>query len=836
MVNKTSDASLQQTILLEIERALQQAVAQHQAGQLQVAEALYQAILTLDANHPDANHNLGVLATQKKQPANALHYFLTALNADPTRGQYWTSYINALVQTGQPEDARQVLALARQQGLEGREVDTLIQQLGSSTPELSNATLDEPDTAPIVLKRKAAPKVQSTTNRKKQPNTREINILSTLLSKGKYTEAVPLAQEMTERFPYSGLGWKALGIAFMQMGKNTDALAPMQKAVELLPGDIDVHNNLGNILHEIGRLEEAERSYRRVLQIKPAYAEVHCNLGNNLRNQGRLNEAESSYHRALQLKQDYVEVLNNLGNMLLESGKLNEAETNFRRILRINPNFAEAYNNLSVTLKALGRLDEAVESGRRAVAINPVYADACNNLGGLFRDLGKLDEAASSFRRALQIKPDFAEASSNLGGTLRELGQLDEAMTWCRHAITLNSAFAGAYSNMAGVQKELGQLDDAIESCRKGIEIDPNYFNAYSNLGTILKVQGEFEAAIVCFRQALALKPDFQAARMNLGFAQLSCGQLTEGWKNHEFRTSIDRKRFARYTCWAGENLAGKHILIWGEQGVGDELIFASQYAEIIAQAGHCVIECAVKLVSLFTRSFPEAQVVPKLNPPHIATQMGFDYQCAAGSLAQWLRPNIASFPPQNSFLISDQNRVAYWKARFAELGPGPKIGFSWRSSIITGERSLSCTTLDQWGPIFTQPGVHFINLQYDECSAELDDARNKFGIPMHNFTEVNMYNDLDETAALIQALDLVITAPTSIYALTAGLGVNTWAMTYGIAWLSHGTEHFPWFPTLRYFSRQWNQTWNKTIEHISEQLKSHVWESQSKRPANRQK
>jgi tetratricopeptide (TPR) repeat protein len=820
-------AALQQTIRQEIDNALSQAIAQHQSGNLQLAGQLYRAILQLDHYHPDANHNLGILEVQKNQPAIALSYLLTALDAEPTKAPYWISYIDALILSGQTEDAKQILTLARQQGLEGEKVDALMQRLDANPIESTDIPVDPPVATPEVSQ-KTKLKTKPDTNKKKQPGSKEVNALSELFAKGKYSEAVPHAQQMTERFPYSSMGWKALGIALMQTGKNAEALVPMQKATELMPEDADAHNNLGNILHDIGRLEEAERSYRRVLQIKPAYAEVQCNLGNNLKSQGRTKEAEACYNKALQLKSDYTDALNNLGNMLLEQEKFSDAEISFRRILKIKPDCAQAHNNLSIALKKQARLDEALESGRKAVLINPLSADTYNNLGGILRDLGKLDEAASSFRHALAIKPEFAEACSNLGGTLRELKQLDEGMAWCRKALTLNPEFAGAYSNMAGIQKELGQLDDAIASCRRAIEIDPSYFYAYSNQGSTLETQGKFEAAITSFRQALTLKPDFQQARTNLGFSQLSCGQLAEGWENHEFRASIDRKRFIRYPYWEGENLAGKSILIWGEQGIGDEIMFASLFSEVIGMAAHCTIECAAKLVPLFTRSFPSAHIVPSSNPPHTSTQLGFDYQCAAGSLAQWLRPTIESFPQQNNFLKPDPERVAYWKDRLAELGPGPKIGFCWRSGITTGERNLHYTILDQWGPIFTLPGVHFINLQYDECAAELNEARTKFGVPLHNFPEVDMYNDLNETAALIQAMDLVISAPTAVSVIAAAQGMKTWVMSYGISWETHGTSYNPWFSTLHYFTRPWNLPWEGIIEEVARQLKLTIRGAQS--------
>lgn len=836
----TLDPALQQTILLETEQALRQAVAAHQSGQLQIAEELYLAILQLAPNHPDANHNMGILAAQKNQPA--LPYFLAALNADPTRGQYWISCIDALIQAGHSEDARQVLALARQQGLEGEEVDALTIRINGTAPHL---------TSPVEKKViHETPKTKRAAGGRKNPTPQEINTLSALLNKGRYAEAADLARKITERYPLHGLGWKGLGTALIHLGQISEALLPMQRASKYLPDDIGVHNNLGHVLQNLGRMDEAEASFRRALQIMPDYAEAHSNLGNNLRIQGRLTEAEASYNialrlkpyyaeahnnlgntlwemgrfeeaessfrRALQIRPDFVEAQNNLGNALRELGRLDEAEASYRQALKLRPDFAESHNNIAITLKEMGRLDEAVDSLHRALEIRPDFADAHSNLGGTLRELGKLDEAVASFHRALEISPNFAKPHSNLGGALRELGRLDEALASCHRALKLNPDFAEAHSNLGGVLKELGRLDEAADSCRRALQIKPGYDIAHSNLGLALHAQGKFDEAISAYRQALALKPNLREARMNLSFSQLACGQLNEGWENHEYRIGINKNRFpAPY--WAGESLSGKTILIWAEQGIGDEIMFASLFPELIAQSGHCIIECAPKLLPLFTRSFPGAQVISRTEPP---PHSGFDYQCAAGSLARWLRPTPANFPQKNNFLTADPTRAACWRERFEKLGPGPKIGINWRSGLNTGERSLHYTTLDQWGPIFSAPGAHFINLQYDECSAELDEARQRFDVPLLAYTEVDMYNDIDETAALIQALDLVICAPTAVSSIAAGLGVDTWIMSYGTIWASHGTDHDLWFPSVRYFKRRWDQRWEAIIENVAEQLK----------------
>lgn len=238
--------SVQQAITLTIDQALQQAIFHHQAGRLQDAEHLYRAILQTQPNHPDANHNLGVLAVQVKHPAVGLPYLKVALEANPSQGQYWVSYIDALIQAEQPDTAQRVLDQGRKQGLNDEAVEVLARRL------------EEPS--------------------KNEPSSQEINSLVALFDEGRFTEAATLAQAMTVRFPLYGFGWKALGAALNQMGLSIDALEPMQKAVFLLPRDAVAHSNLGLTLHEMGRLDEAEAAYQQAIQINSDTAETYSNL------------------------------------------------------------------------------------------------------------------------------------------------------------------------------------------------------------------------------------------------------------------------------------------------------------------------------------------------------------------------------------------------------------------------------------------------------------------------------------------------------------------------------------------------------------------------------
>ena len=388
----TSAELPQQNAGLAIEQAFQQAIAHHQADRLQEAGELYRTILETQPSHPEANHNMGILAVQMKQPAVGLPYFMAALDADPTRGAYWLNYIDALFQAGQLEEARQVLALAQQNGLEGDEVEALALRLRGGAQVAR----------------------QTGTGNQQSPSSRETNALVAMFNDGRLSEAASLARAMTERFPSHVFGWKAMGVVLSQMGRNADALVPLQKAATLSPDDVEVHSNLGATFHDLGRLGEAEASYRRALMISADLAEVHYNLGNTLRELGRLGEAENSYRRALKIKPAYAQAHSNLGITLNDLGRSNDAEASLRRALQIRSDDAQAHSNLGNTLKELGRLDEAEASYRRALELKPGQAEIHNNLGILLQDMGRLAEAETSYRRALELQPDYHKAHSNL--------------------------------------------------------------------------------------------------------------------------------------------------------------------------------------------------------------------------------------------------------------------------------------------------------------------------------------------------------------------------------------------------------------------------------------
>ena len=422
-----------------INQKLQQGIAAHKEGKLQEAESIYRAILQSQPSHPDANHNLGVLAVSVNKANAALPLFKTALAANLKKEQFWLSYIDALIKGKQHEVAKQVIEQAKKQGINEERLNALKMQLKAT------------DTEEIQWK----------------PTDTELNKLLLAYQKRQFDEVEKLAVSLSERFPKHPFSWKVLGALLKQTGRTIESLIPTQKSIQLAPQDAEAHSNLGNTLQKLGRLEEAQASYTQAIALKPDFAEAHFNMGNTLQKLGRLEEAQASYSQAIALKPDFAEAHSNLGITLKKLGRLEEAQASYSQAIALKPDFAEAHSNLGITLQKLGRLEEAQASYSKAIALKPDYAEAHFNLGNTLQEMGRLEEAQASYSKAIALKPDFAEAHSNLGITLKELGRLEEAQASYTQAIALKPDHAEAHFNLGNTLKELGRLEEAISNYQK---------------------------------------------------------------------------------------------------------------------------------------------------------------------------------------------------------------------------------------------------------------------------------------------------------------------------------------------------------------------------------
>ena len=540
--------------------------------------------------------------------------------------------------------------------------------------------------------------------------------------------------------------------------------------------------------HEKGNLAGAEILYRRILAHRPNHSQVLYLLGTLESQRGNHATAHAHLSKALVLRSDWPEALNNLGLVLFNTDRLEEAESLLRQALILRPNYADALNNLAGVLEKQGRAEDAMDLYQRTVKLNPNSANVHYNLGLLLKRLTRLEEAALSFEHALAVDPTHFEACNTLAVILKTLNRLEEAEHWLRRALVLH----------------------------------PTFHDAHNNLAAVLQAQDRLEEAMEEYGRALALRPEEPLVQWNRAFILLALGRLVEGWEAYEWRRSVFHWQPLPFPEWDGGPLVGKTLLVFAEQGLGDELLFASCFSDLVEHAEHCIFECDPRLAYLYRRSFPSATVVgtKRTDRTWIQTLPRIDVQIPAGSLARHLRPTIESFPDRPGYLIANSISSDRWRTRLAALGPGLKIGITWRSGLMREGRHHNYSRLNEWGAVFAVPRVHFINLQYDDCTEERAVVRRLFGVEIHTFPELDLFNDLDGSAALTSALDLVIAAGNAAGEIAAALGVPVWRLeSHGRPWTSLGTDAFPWHPQMRVFRQMVQREWEKVLERVAADL-----------------
>ncbi len=473
-----------------------------------------------------------------------------------------------------------------------------------------------------------------------------------------------------------------------------------------------------------------------------------------------------------------------------------------------------------------GRVSEAIEAYRAAVAKDPGLAPAQFNLGQLLREQGDFAAAATAFERAAKLRPRAADAWLNAGICRESLGDLDRALECYREAARLDPPSPVAEFNSGNVLRKLGDLPAARAAFAAAAEGAPDAAEVWLNLGNVDRELGHLDDAIASLERAQSIRPDWPEPRWNLALAYLASGRLERGWEAYDARwprAGLSMQRGFPWPLWTGENLAGKRLLVWREQGLGDEILFATCVPDLVALGAEVCLAVDPRLADLYRRALPDVRVI---EDGHWG-EGPFDAHVPLGNLPGLLRRSRADFRPRWSYLVPAREQVALWADRLRATGSGFRVGISWRSGLRSADRRRYYAELDQWGPVLSVPGVTFVNLQYDECEAELAEAEAAFGIRIHRWPQADLREDLDGVAGLLWHLDLVVTAPTAVSSLAGAVGTETWQLDPGTDWTVFGEDRSPWLPAIRLFRRQAGQvSWSAAVGAVAEELTRRVADS----------
>lgn len=677
-------------------------------------------------------------------------------------------------------------------------------------------------------------------------------ILSTVgtlaLQLGNLSEAINYLEKSIKILPQQAEILCNLGVSLAYANRLDEAVRQYDKALALKPEYAEAYNNRGIALNSLQKSQAAIADYDKAIALQPNYAEAYINRGTALQQLKQFNQAIASFDQAIAIKPDYPQAYNNRGIALQALKNYQAALASYQQAIALHPNYAEAYSNQGYTLRALKQYQEALRSCLQAIGLNPQYVEAYNNLGIILDDLKHFDAALISYETALSLKADFAEALINRGNTLKQLRRLDEslesidkgialspssakahnirgatlhelrrfqeAMDSYREAIELQADYAEAYKNLGITLKRLNENEQALASFEQAIAIDPAYSEAYSNRGNVLNNTLRLSEALDNYDKAIALDPEYSGAYWNKALLKLQTGDFAEGWRLYEWRWRDQlqaQKREFTQALWLGEEpVKDKTLFVYPEQGIGDFIQFCRYVTLLQASGAKLIVEAPSALLSLLG-SLPGEFILtaPGQDLP------AFDLHCPIMSLPLAFRTTLADIPASIPYLYADTAKQQVWRKR---LGDKTKIrvGLAWSGALEHSNDHNRSIALKLLEPLLSLP-VEFHCLQKD---IRPDDA-----LTLADFKQIHQHqtelNDFSDTAALVDAMDLIISVDTALAHLAGAMAKPVWILLPYVPdfrWLLNRSDS-PWYPTAKLFRQPAIGNWHGLVAEVTEKL-----------------
>lgn len=513
----------------------------------------------------------------------------------------------------------------------------------------------------------------------------------------------------------------------------------------------------------------------------------------------------------------------NLLAALYNQRQFEQAEAGARDLIATFPHHGFGYKLLGAVLQAIGKIDESLIAKQKAADLSPNDGEAWSNLGNTYQEQNRLDEAEKSLRHAIKVSPNLAVAYNNLGITLEKLKRLQEAETVYKQAVALRPDYAEAYYNYGITLQKLERFADAEKSYRQAILLAPNHAKAHSNLGLVLKHQEQFVEAEQHFLTALQLDPNFIDAHYNYGLLLLLLGRLKEGWAQYQWfyhpqnlNPSKPNQPNLQARQWQGETLQGKTILIHSEQGFGDMIQFV-RYAQYLKAIGATVWVLVTKpLVELF-KTVPWVDKVLENGQQHQAV---FDYWVFPLALPFWFQTTLETLPCNVPYLLADEVKVAWWHEWLNSQIPTQhkRVGLVWAGNPVHSNDANRSIDFAQLSVLANCQNVTFVSLQLGEK------AQQELAICPDGLSIVNAaphIQDFTDTAALLKALDLLITVDSAPAHLAGALNAPVWTLVTKVPdwrWLLE-REDSVWYKSTRLFRQQEAGNWTDVLKNVKQAL-----------------
>ena len=528
----------------------------------------------------------------------------------------------------------------------------------------------------------------------------------------------------------------------------------------------------------------------------PDRLSTQLNKALELHKNGDISAAKNMYQRIIDRHPQHIDALYLLGTSCINSTDFQKAIYYLSKAVTLNPQSSLIHNNLGVALEYSGDLVSAIEHFGAAIGLDQNNAEAHVNLGNAFQQQGDYNRAVDCYTMALKIAPS-EKAYLGIGNTYREMFKPDHALSCYRNAI----------------------------------EISPNLIEAYNGIALIYHEQGKLDEAMQIYRKALSLPCDHTETQWNHALLNLFCGNYVEGWEGYEYGRLVPNA--IRQTLLDSDNewsnsvaLTGKSILVYSEQGIGDEIMFSSCIPELKKLTDKIHIMCDKRLADIYRRSFSPVVIHEICDPQSIKqciVNHDIDYSIPSGSLPRYFRNDISAFGQGRQYLYAAPDKIERWRQRYDALDARPKIGIAWFGGKNNYAKAQRSTVLNDWADLLMELNASFINLQYGDCATSIAKLHNSHGIKIHDWDDSDPLVDMDDYFAKVQALDLVITIDNSTAHVAGSLGVPTFVFlpeTPDWRWLSHGNTS-PWYASLHLLRKSSTISWKNFISRSKTEIEA---------------
>ena len=609
------------------------------------------------------------------------------------------------------------------------------------------------------------------------------------------------------------------GVSALQAGNLKEAKQFLQAVVRAEPRYLPALNLLGVVFGRLGRNGDAMASYNRALAVAPQSIEAWYGLGMTQLAAGRPDNSIASFDRVLAFKPDFTQVHLMRAKLLTDLGRHDAALAGVEKLLSLMPNFAEGWLGRSIILFGLKRHDEALSAVDRALVLKSDLAEAWHGRGNALNELKRYDEALAAYDKALSINPNFAGAWHGRGTVLDELKRYHEALGAYEKASGLAPDLTEAWLGRGNVFYALKRSEEALTSFDRALTLDRNLAEAWLGRGNVFTDLKRLDEALTCYDKAIVLKPDFATAYFNRARGKLLVGRFKEGWTDYEWRWGAQhfpsKRPDLNVPDWQGKSLSGCHLLVYGEQGLGDIIQFV-RYLPLLAEQ-KCEITFLVqeKLARLLRQSIPQVNIVGTLGDVR-----GIDVQAALMSLPHRFDTELSSIPNKVPYLKAEPELEARWKTRIGTHGF--KIGIAWQGNPIGKIDEGRSIPLREFVRLSRISGVRLISLQKHAGLEQLAALPKDTGIETLGEDFDNGADAFIDTAAVMNSLDLIITSDTSIAHLAGALGRPAWVVLKEVPdwrWMLD-REDSPWYPTLRLFRQSQRDDWDSVYAKMERELR----------------